>query len=86
MKVGESILKIRKEKQMTQEEFAKLFNVTRQTVSNWENDKSYPDLQTLVNISNKFDVSLDVLLKGDSEIVKNFDEQIKQSEFKKNII
>ena len=86
MKVGESILKIRKENKMTQEEFSKLFNVTRQTVSNWENNKSYPDLQTLVDISDKFEISLDILLKGDCEIVKKFDELIKQSTlFKKTI-
>lgn len=86
MRVGDEILKIRKAKGMTQEEFSKLFNVTRQTVSNWENKKSYPDLQTLVDISDKFDISLDVLLKGDNEIVKNYSEQIKQSKILKNII
>ncbi len=86
MRVGDEIFKIRKEKGMTQEEFSKLFNVTRQTVSNWENKKSYPDLQTLVNISDKFDISLDVLLKGDNEIVKNYSERIKQSKILKNII
>lgn len=86
MRVGDEILKIRKAKGMTQEEFSKLFNVTRQTVSNWENKKSYPDLQTLVDISDKFDISLDVLLKGDNDIVKNYSEQIKQSKILKNII
>lgn len=86
MRVGDEILKIRKANGMTQEEFSKLFNVTRQTVSNWENKKSYPDLQTLVDISDKFDISLDVLLKGDNEIVKNYSEQIKQSKILKNII
>lgn len=44
MRVGDEILRIRKEKGMTQEEFSSIFNVTRQTVSNWENKKSYPDL------------------------------------------
>lgn len=86
MRVGDEILKIRKAKGMTQEEFSKLFNVTRQTVSNWENKKSYPDLQTLVDISDKFDISLDVLLKGDNEILKNYSEQIKHSKILKNII
>ena len=40
--IGNQILNIRKENQLTQEEFGKLFHVTRQTVSNWENGKSYP--------------------------------------------
>ena len=48
--IGKQILSIRKEKQLTQEEFGRLFHVTRQTVSNWENEKSYPDLQMLVDI------------------------------------
>ena len=43
---------IYRENQLTQEEFGKLFHVTRQTVSNWENGKSYPELQILVSISN----------------------------------
>ena len=59
MNIGNQILNIRKEKQLTQEEFGRLFHVTRQTVSNWENGKSYPDLQILVSMSNQFDISLD---------------------------
>ena len=56
MNIGNQILSIRKENQLTQEEFGKLFHVTRQTVSNWENGKSYPELQILVSISDQFDV------------------------------
>lgn len=55
MNIGNQILSIRKENQLTQEEFGKLFYVTRQTVSNWENGKSYPELQILVSISDQFD-------------------------------
>ena len=62
---------IYRENQLTQEEFGKLFHVTRQTVSNWENGKSYPDLQILVSISNQFDVSLDTLLKEDLKMVQS---------------
>ena len=51
MNIGNQILNIRKEKQLTQEEFGRLFHVTRQTVSNWENGKSYPELQILVQHS-----------------------------------
>lgn len=73
MNIGAKIIEIRKKRNMTQEEFAKIFHVTRQTVSNWENQKSYPDLQTLVQISDEFDVSLDTLLKGDMVMVKKID-------------
>ena len=54
MNIGNQILNIRKDNQLTQEEFGKLFHVTRQIVSNWENGKSYPDLQILVSMSNQF--------------------------------
>ena len=75
MTVGNQILNIRKERKLTQEEFGKLFHVTRQTVSNWENEKSYPDLQVLVSISNQFNISLDTLLKEDTKMVQSMDKQ-----------
>lgn len=75
MNIGNQILNIRKENQLTQEEFGNLFHVTRQTVSNWENGKSYPDLQILVSMSNQFDISLDTLLKEDSKMVQSMDKE-----------
>ena len=62
MELGKRITEIRKENNMTQEELAEKFHVTRQTISNWENGKSYPDIETLVHISNEFNVSLDMAL------------------------
>ena len=62
MNIGNQISAIRKEQQLTQEQFGSLFHVTRQTVSNWENEKSYPDLQMLIDISNQFEISLDTLM------------------------
>ena len=75
MQLGQTIQKIRKENHLTQEEFAEIFHVTRQRVSNWENEKSYPDLQILIAMSNQFDVSLDALLKGDSKMVEAIDKE-----------
>lgn len=75
MRIGKQIGMIRKEQRLTQEAFGDLFHVTRQTVSNWENEKSYPDLQTLVSISDRFQISLDVLLKEDAEMVKTMDKE-----------
>ena len=75
MKIGNQISNIRKEEQLTQEEFGRLFHVTRQTVSNWENEKSYPDLQTLIDMSNQFEISLDTLLKKDSKMVRSIDRE-----------
>lgn len=77
MRLGQTLKDIRKEHNLTQEDFAKLFNVTRQTVSNWENEKSYPDLLTLIAISDRFHISLDVLLKGDMMITEKMNKDIK---------
>ena len=86
MQLGQMIAKIRKEQGLTQEAFAEKFHITRQTVSNWENEKSYPDLRTLVKISDMFHISLDVLLKGDSVMVHNIDKKIKKTPLYKGII
>ena len=72
MSIGKTILNVRKEKGMSQEEFGELFHVTRQTVSNWENEKNYPDLNTLVTMSDMFEISLDKLLKEDKQMVKTY--------------
>ena len=70
MELGKRITEIRKQNNMTQEDLAEKFHVTRQTISNWENGKSYPDIETLVCISNEFNVSLDMMLKGDDDMVR----------------
>ena len=75
MNIGNQISTIRKERQLTQEQFGSLFHVTRQTVSNWENQKSYPDLQMLIDISNQFEIFLDALIKEDSKMVKTIDKE-----------
>ena len=75
MNIGNQISAIRKEQQLTQEQFRSLFHVTRQTVSNWENEKSYPDLQMLIDISNQFEISLDTLIKEDSKMVRTIDKE-----------
>lgn len=55
---------------MSQEELAEAVYVTRQTVSNWETGKSYPDIQSLLRLSALFGISLDQLIKGDVEQMK----------------
>lgn len=75
MKLGKEIAQIRKDHSMTQEAFGQLFHVTRQTVSNWENGKSYPDLETLVAISDHFGISLDMLLKEDAHMIQTIDKE-----------
>ena len=67
MEIGKQIKKHRSELSLSQEEFADKIFVTRQTVSNWENDKSYPEINSLVLMAEVFGVSLDSLVKGDIE-------------------
>jgi len=79
MTLGGNIQKIRKEAHLSQEELAEMFDVTRQTISNWENSKSYPDLETLIKISDSFEISLDFLLKEDVTMVKTIDKEVKST-------
>lgn len=70
MDFGEQIKQQRKALGISQEEVAKRLFVTRQTISNWENNKNYPDLSTLVKISDVYQVSIDSLLKEDEKLKK----------------
>lgn len=77
MELGKRIAEIRKDNSLTQEGLAEICNVTRQTISNWENGKSYPDLETIVLISDMFNVSLDTMLKGDRKMVSEISKEQK---------
>lgn len=70
MKVSTQIKKYRNTMELSQEELAEKIYVTRQTISNWENGKSYPDIHSLLLLSSLFNISLDQLIKGDIEIMK----------------
>ena len=77
MEIGKQIKKYRSEMEVSQEELAERIFVSRQTISNWENDKNYPDLKSLLLLSSLFGVSLDILVKGDIEQMK---EEIKSED------
>ena len=68
MKFSEQIKKLRRDQGLTQEELAAKIHVTRQAVSNWENDKNLPDLETLIVIRQTFQLSLDQLILGGTEM------------------
>lgn len=80
MELNAQIKKYRTEFHLSQEELAEKVYVTRQTISNWENGKSYPDIHSLLLLSSLFNVSLDQLIKGDIETMK---EMINEQEIKK---
>lgn len=71
MELGKQIKMYRLENKLSQEELADWIYVSRQTISNWENDKSYPDINSLVLLSEVFKVSLDKLIKGDIDVMKD---------------
>ena len=71
MELGKQIKKHRQEVQLSQEKLADRVYVSRQTISNSENDKSYPDVNSLVLLSEIFQISLDNLIKGDIEVMKD---------------
>ena len=70
MELGKQIKKYRNELSLSQDELAERIYVSRQTISHWENDKSYPDVNSLVLLSKVFATSIDNLIKGDVEIMK----------------
>ncbi|MDE6434463.1 MAG: helix-turn-helix domain-containing protein [Lachnospiraceae bacterium] len=83
MKLGEQIKKYRTELSLSQEELAEKLFVSRQSISNWENDKTYPDIKSLLLLSEVFSVSLDQLVKGDVEMMKNEINEQESAKFQK---
>ena len=64
MEFGEQIKQLRMDQNLTQEQFAEKLNVTRQAVSNWENDRNLPDIEMLIKMTSVFGISLDQLILG----------------------
>lgn len=71
MELGGTIRKLRTEKGWSQEQLAERAYVSRQTVSNWETGKSCPDVQSLLLLGGLFGVSLDELIKGDVDAMRD---------------
>ena len=68
MTFGEKLVRLRKIKGITQDEFAAIVGVSRQAVYKWENEKSYPEVLKLLEIKNVFNISIDDLLDENFEI------------------
>ena len=64
MEFGDQIKQLRMDQNLTQEQFAEKLNVTRQAVSNWENDRNLPDIEMLIKMTSVFGISLDQLILG----------------------
>lgn len=65
MKIGGRIRELRATRGMSQDDLAARVYVSRQTISSWENGKTYPDVQSLLLLSEIFGASVDSLIKGD---------------------
>ena len=74
MEIGKKLKDARMKSGFTQETVAEKINVSRQTISNWENEKSYPDIISVIELSSLYSISLDDLLKGDERMMEHLEE------------
>lgn len=74
MKIGDKLKKARIGKNLTQEEVAEKIFVSRQSISNWENNKTYPDIGNVIALSDLYQISLDELLKGSDNFMEHLEE------------
>lgn len=73
MEIGEQLKRARNQAELTQEQVSDEIHVSRQTISNWENQKSYPDIASVILLSDLYGLSLDALLKGDDRMVQHLE-------------
>ncbi|CKG37984.1 transcriptional regulator [Streptococcus pneumoniae] len=83
MNLGEQLKKLRESKGFSQEDVAKKIGVTRQAVYKWENDKSYPDIDNLILLSEMYNVTLDELIKGNQDFKKKIHSDAEDEDFEK---
>ena len=74
MDIGMKLKQARLTAKLTQEHVAEAIGVSRQTISNWENEKSYPDIVSVISLSDLYGISLDDLLKGDQKMIEHLNE------------
>lgn len=74
MEIGKRLKEARLEAKLTQEQAAERLFVSRQTISNWENEKTYPDIVSVIKLSDLYSISLDELLKGDVKMLEHLEE------------
>ena len=74
MEIGRKLKEARQMSGLTQENVAEKLNVSRQTISNWETEKFYPDILYVLQLSDLYQVSLDELLKGDERMIQHLED------------
>ena len=86
MEIGKKIKEARLSAGLTQEQAAEKLVVSRQTISNWENDKSLPDIVSVLNMSDLYQISLDALLKGDQKMKDKLEKDVKNYRVNRRLI
>lgn len=81
MKIGAFLKKLRKEKNLTQEQLAEQFNVSGRTVSRWETGINMPDISILVNLAEFYNVSIPEIIDGERKSEK-MNEEVKETVLK----
>ena len=84
MKFGDNLKKIRKSKKMSQEELAEKVNVSRQSVSKWENGEAYPEMNNILELCKIFNMKINDLVHADMSDISSLDEEIVMSVAKFN--
>ena len=74
MEIGKKLKEARQMSGLTQEDVAEKLIVSRQTISNWETEKFYPDILYVLQLSDLYQVSLDELLKGDERMIQHLED------------
>lgn len=85
MKFADNLKLVREQRHMTQSAVAEKLHVARQTVSSWENERSYPDIGMLVKISEVYQLSIDQLLKEDMGMLKHYEQQTARNQRSRRI-
>ena len=86
MNIGDKIKNAREENKLTQTQASESLMVSRQTISNWENGKSLPDILSVIRMSELYKISLDELLKGDKSMIEKIEKDAEISKTEKKII
>ena len=71
---------------LTQEQVAEIIMVSRQTISNWENGKSLPDIVSIMNLSNLYQISIDELLKGDKRMKEKIEKDANVAKVRERVL
>lgn len=86
MEIEKKLKEARTNVGLTQEQVAEKIMVSRQTISNWENGKSLPDIVSILNLSDLYQISLDELLKGDTKMKEKIEKDVKVAKDNKRLI